>query len=157
RWRIGYPFWDRYGRGHRPDDDYPYAPGKLLDPFNLNVLKGDYPIAGQHTFMEITASTLLLLEARTLPTATTPFESTARPFETDFVGRPNQFLYFQNFSLDLDLFHGDAGFKPADWRIRINPIYNLNSLFVEELGVVSPNTLAGVERNRSWFALQQWF
>jgi hypothetical protein len=157
RWRIGYPFWDRYGNGHRLDDDYPFAPGFLRDPFNLNVLKGDYPIAGQHTFLEVIAKSDLLIEGRTIPTATTPFESTARPFQTNFFGRPNQLLYLHNFSLDFDLFHGDAGFKPTDWRIRVNPIYNLNSLFVEELGVVSPNTLAGVERNRTWFALQQWF
>ena len=55
RWRIGYPAWDRYDRGHPITDDYPYMPGRLLDPFNLNVFKGDYPILGQHTFLDISA------------------------------------------------------------------------------------------------------
>src|SRR5437867_2383528 len=51
RWRIGFPEWDRYGKGHPITDDYPYMPGRKLDPFNQNVLKGDFPICGQHTFL----------------------------------------------------------------------------------------------------------
>jgi hypothetical protein len=36
-------------------------------------MKGDYPLWGQHTFMNITAASLTL-ERRQVPTATTPFE-----------------------------------------------------------------------------------
>ena len=50
RWRIGMAPWDRYGNDHPPVDDYPFVPGNILDPYNQNVLKGDYPIIGQHTF-----------------------------------------------------------------------------------------------------------
>src|SRR5438128_1416950 len=28
RWRIGYPTWDRYGKGFPPIDDYPYKQGR---------------------------------------------------------------------------------------------------------------------------------
>ena len=56
RWRMGFPEWDRYGKGHPPVDDYPYVEGHWWDPFNQNVLKGDYPIIGQHTFLNITAT-----------------------------------------------------------------------------------------------------
>ena len=41
RWRIGYPEYDRYGNGHPVGSDYLYQPGRILDPFNQNVLKGD--------------------------------------------------------------------------------------------------------------------
>ncbi|HWE36306.1 MAG TPA: hypothetical protein VG406_07010 [Isosphaeraceae bacterium] len=157
RWRIGFPFWDRYGRGTRADDDYPYHPGTPYDPFNQNVFKGDYPIAGQHTFMEITPASLTLLEGRTIPTPTTPFESTSRPDTTNFFGRPGQFLFQQNFVFSVDLFHGDAGFKPVDWRVKITPIFNLNNFAVQELGNTSPNVLQGNSRFRTFFALQEFF
>ena len=42
--------WDRYGRGHPPGTEYPYILGRKVDPYSQNVLKGDYPVIGQHTF-----------------------------------------------------------------------------------------------------------
>jgi len=56
RWRIGFPDWSRRVRG------------KLFDPYNQNPLKGDYPIIGQHTFMDITMSQLTFMEYRRIPT-----------------------------------------------------------------------------------------
>ena len=70
RWRIGYPDWDRYGKGHPILDDYPYLSGRWFDPFNQNVFKGDYPILGQHTFLELTAQANLDFEGRQVPTQT---------------------------------------------------------------------------------------
>ena len=32
RWRLGYPEWDRYGKGHPLLDDYPYVPGPSDQP-----------------------------------------------------------------------------------------------------------------------------
>ncbi len=157
RWRLGYPEWDRYGKGHPLLDDYPYVPGRSINPFRQNVLKGDYPIMGQHTFLEMTGSTLAFFEYRRIPTATTPFESTARAGQFAFFGRPNQFFYTQFFNISLDLFHGDAGFKPVDWRIKITPVFNVNTLAVSELAQVSPNVLQGTQRNRTFFALQEFF
>jgi hypothetical protein len=157
RWRLGYPEWDRYGKGHPLLDDYPYVPGRAINPFRQNVLKGDYPILGQHTFFEFTGSTLAFFEFRQVPTQTTPFESTARAGEFAFFGRPNQFFYTQFFNLSFDLFHGDAAFKPVDWRIKVTPIFNVNSLAVSELAQVDPSVLAGTQRNRTFFALQEFF
>src|SRR5688500_890482 len=36
RWRMGFPAWDRYGRGHPWVDDYPYIEGHWWDPYNQN-------------------------------------------------------------------------------------------------------------------------
>jgi hypothetical protein len=157
RWRLGFPRWDRYSRGHPPLDDYPYVEGQLWDPFNQNVIKGDYPIIGQNTFLNLTGTSLSLFEFRQLPTATTPFESTANPFQEPFFGKPNQFLYQQFFVLSADLFHGDAAFKPVDWRIKLTPIFNVNYLAVDELAVVNPDVRKGASRGRTWFALEEWF
>ena len=157
RWRIGFPQWDRYGKGHPLLDDYPYVEGHWWDPFNQNVLKGDYPLIGQHTFLNITASTLMILEERQVPTPTTPFESTTRPGRDEFFGSPNQFLYSQYFTLGIDLFHGDAAFKPVDWRLKLTPIFNVNYLAVDELAVVNPDVRRGPTRGRTWLSLEEYF
>jgi hypothetical protein len=157
RWRLGFPAWDRYDKGHPTVDDYPYVEGHWWDPYNQNVLKGDYPIIGQHTFLEITASTDATVEARQVPTPATGFESTANPFQTNLIGNGNQFFYTQYFRLTADLSHGDAAFKPTDWRVHVEPVFNVNYLTVSELGIVSPNVLDGLSRGRDYFALQEWF
>lgn len=157
RWRLGFPYWDRYDRGHPFGEDYPYMEGQLLDPYNQNVLKGDYPILGQHLFMNLTATTFHINEFRQVPTGTTPFESTRRPFQEEFFGDPDQFFYNHNLILALELFHGNAGFKPIDWKVRLEPIFNLNHLNANELAVVSPDVRAGTRRTRDFEALEQWF
>ncbi len=158
RWRIGMPEWDRYGKGQRTVVDNPYRLGRWFDPYNLNVLKGDYPISGQHTFLNISANTIGLFEGRQIPTATTPFESTARPFQYENFGRPNQFLYSQLTTLSFDLFHGDTqAFKPMDWRVKLTPAVNVNFIDVDEVGVVSPDVRRGTQRGRSWITLQEAF
>ena len=94
RWRIGFPQWDRYGKGHPVGDDYPFVQGRWWDPYNQNVLKGDYPILGQNIFLEITGTTQAFFEPRQTPTATTPFESTANPDSKDFFGRPGAVVLY---------------------------------------------------------------
>lgn len=157
RWRIGFPEWDRYGKGHPAVDDYPYVKGHWWDPYNQNVLKGDYPIIGQHIFLEVNATYEGLFEPRQVPTATTPFESTVNPNSARFFGNPNQFFSSQFFSLSFDLFHGDAAFKPVDWKIRLTPVLDVNTLSASELTVVSPDVRQGTSRYRTFGALQEWF
>ncbi|GIW80589.1 MAG: hypothetical protein KatS3mg105_2396 [Gemmatales bacterium] len=158
RWRLGFPEWDRYDHGHPWVDDYPYIEGHWWDPYNQNVLKGDYPIMGQNTFLDITATSFMNIDARQVPTATTPFESTVNPFQEEFFGRPGQFFYTHFFSLSFDLFHGNQkAFKPVDWRIKITPVFNVNNLNVNELAIVNPNVGKGTNRGRTFWALQEWF
>src|SRR6266849_1470294 len=157
RWRVGLPAWDRYDKGHPLLDDYPYVEGHWWDPFNQNVFKGDYALIGQHTFLDIKATSLALFEERQVPTPTTPFESTTRPHREEFFGSPNQFLYSHFFSLGIDLFHGDAAFKPVDWRLKLTPTFNVNYLAVDELAVVNPDVRRGTTRGRTWVSLEEYF
>lgn len=157
RWRLGFPALDRYGNGHPRTVDYLYQLGHWWDPYNQNVFKGDYPIFGQHTFLNITGSVTQVTQAIQSPIGTTAFESTARPFEEQFFGLPNQLATSTFMRLSFDLFHGDAAYKPADWRIRFTPIMNVNTLNVGELAVVNPNVLKQTQRDRSWMALEEWF
>jgi hypothetical protein len=157
RWRLGFPPWDRYQEEHPPINDYPYDFGRWYDPYNQNVLKGDYPIYGQHVFLNLTLNNFSLFEFRQLPTPTTPFESTARPFQEQFFGLPRQFVYTSFYRVAVDLFHGDAAFKPRDWFIRVAPVFNFNNFDVAELAIVNPDIRKGTVRNRTYLALEEYF
>lgn len=157
RWRQGVPAQDRYGKGHPGRDDYPGVQGAWWDPYNQNVLKGDYPIIGQHTFLRLTGRSLSIFEGTQLPTPTTPFEATRNPGASGFFGDPNQFLLISNNSLQVDLFHGNTAFKPEDWRLSVELIHNMNYLAAKELGVVSPNVQDGTTRFRDFITPEQWF
>lgn len=158
RWRIGYPEWDRYGRGHPKTDDYPYVKGHWWDPYNQNVLKGDYPIIGQHTFMNVTIQNRFIQNFQKNPIGTTPFESTNDPFQEEFFGRPRNFNRLNYLSLQFDLFHAvTSAFKPLDWQLRVQPVFNHNNVEFGELAVVNPDVRKGTHRTRHDFALEQYF
>lgn len=157
RWRIGLPQWDRYDRGHPQLDEYPFVPGAQLDPYHQNVLKGDYPILGQHNFLNLTVTENLLFEARQVPTPNTPFESTPDPNSKEFFGDPDQFFLNNNAVISADWVHGDGAFKPADWRFKITQFFNLNHLVVDEFGVVNPDVRKGTARTRFDYAIEEWF
>ncbi len=157
RWRLGSPDADRYGKGHPLMDDYPGVKGAWYDPYNENVLKGDYPIYGQHTFLKLTGRSQTLYEPRQLPTPTTPFEATRNPGSAEFFGDPDSVLTVQNTSLTTELFHGNSSFKPVDWRFRSTLIYNMNNLNADELAVINPDVRAGHSRFRQDFVPEEYF
>jgi hypothetical protein len=151
RWRLGLPEYDRYGKGHPAQDDYLGIEGAWWDPYNQNVLKGDYPVIGKDKFLRVTGKSLSLFEGRQLPTPTTPFEATRNPGSAEFFGDPDQYFFTQYDSLAVELFQGSSSFKPVDWRAKLNFIYNMNHLVADELGVVSPDVRAGQSRFRQGF------
>lgn len=153
RWRIGFPDWDRYTLD-KPGE-YLYQHGHWWDPYNQNMLKGDYPIVGQHTFLDLTAISDTFWEFRRLPTASGV--STAVPGSQNFFGGGNQTFVFQNFIASLDLFHGDAGFKPLDWEFKFTPVFDINYLDTQERGIVDINPAQGVKRSDGHVAIQEMF
>src|SRR5581483_10949585 len=86
-----------------------------------------------------------------------PFESTERPFQENFFGRPSSFITLDYFSLSFDLFLGDAGFKPLDWRIQLTPTLGVSNFSFSELAQVSPNALQGATLTPTFWALQEAF
>jgi hypothetical protein len=151
RWRIGLPNWDRYKAG--TPGEYPYTLGHWWDPYDQNVLKGDYPILDQHTFFNMTILSDTLVEDHRLPTAA-PQDSVPSN-NPDFFGNGNRLDIQQNFILSFDLFHGDAGFKPVDWEFRFTPVFNINYLDANESGVTSVNTADGTNRYDSHVGIQE--
>jgi Carboxypeptidase regulatory-like domain len=151
RWLITMPNWDRYGIG----GEYPYVKGSRWDPFNRNKLKGDVPIFGKQTFLNITGISDTFIDGRRLPVPSNI--SSARPGSSDFFGKGEQFFLDQTFLFSFDLFHGDTSFRPIDWRIRITPVISLNYLKVRELGIVNVDVRGGTSRFEAHVGLQEAF
>lgn len=151
RWLITMPHWDRYAIG----GDYPYVQGSRWDPFNRNKLKGDVPIFGKQTFLNVTGISDTFVDGRRLPVPSNV--SSAQPGSSGFFGRGEQLFLDQTFLFSFDLFHGDTSFRPVDWRIRITPVISLNYLKVRELGIVNVNVRAGTSRLDSHIGLQEAF
>jgi Carboxypeptidase regulatory-like domain len=151
RWLITMPNWDRYGIG----GEYPYVKGSRWDPFNRNKLKGDVPIFGKQTFLNITGISDTFADGRRLPVPSNI--SAAQAGSSDFFGKGEQFFLDQRFLFSFDLFHGDTSFRPVDWRIRITPVVSLNFLKVRELGIVNVDVRGGTSRFDSHVGLQEAF
>lgn len=152
RWNIAMPEWNRYGRS----GEYPYVrAGHWWDPFNRNRLKGDEPILGQQTFLNITATSETAVEERRVPE--TSNISSAQPGSSAFFGNGDQFALSQTFRFSFDLFHGDASFRPVDWRIQVTPAFNVNYLNVRELGIVNVDVRDGTTRVDGHAGLQEAF
>ena len=155
RWALSQPDYRRYSA---PGETI-YAKPHWYDPFNRNRLKGDEPIwpelFGQQVFLDFTGSAETFLDSRRVPTPTAV--SPAQPGSSGFFGNGDQIQLDQTFRYTFDLFHGDASFKPVDWRIRVTPELSLNYLEVQELGVVSPFANQGTTRFDSHLGFQEAF
>jgi len=134
RWRIGYK-------------------RNIIDPYNQNVLKGDYPILGQNTFFVFTGISDTLAEFHTLPVPSGI--SAARPDSFDFFGRNRQIIFRENLLLRFELYYGDTAFKPPDWLLTITPALNLNRVDLPERGLVNADVRRGTTRLRGNVALQE--
>src|SRR5262249_50731645 len=124
RWRIGFPGYEIEPRYHE---------GHIYNPYRQNVLKGDYPIFGQHNFFLRNAGSESFVTAKRSPVPSNV--AAKRPESEEFFGRGGQFFYNQNFILSMELFHGDTSFKPVDWRIHVTPVFNINYLHTQENGI----------------------
>jgi hypothetical protein len=152
RWNVAMPEWNRYGRS----GEYPYVRAShWWDPFNRNRLKGDEPIFGQRTFLNITAMSDTSVEERRVPQASNI--SSAQPGSKDYFGKGEQFALSQTFRFSFDLLHGDTSFRPVDWRIQVTPAVNVNYLNARELGVVNIDVRDGTTRLDSHAGLQEGF
>jgi hypothetical protein len=155
RWAFEQPDYRRYSQ----DGEYVYVKPRWYDPFNRNRFKGDEPIwpqlFGQQVFLSLTASAETFFDGRRVPSPSNV--SSARPGSSDFFGNGEQEFVDQTLRFAFDLSHGDASFKPVDWRIRITPEFSLNDLNVRELGIVGPDVRSGTNRFDNHLGLQEGF
>src|SRR6267154_1664552 len=122
-------------------------------------LKGDEPIwpavLGQQVFLNLTATSDTTFDGRRVPSPSGV--SAENPGSATFFGRGEQEFVDQTLRFTFDLFHGDASFKPVDWRVRISPEISLNDLNVRELGIVGPDVRSGTNRLDSHIGVQEAF
>ena len=141
RWRITPPPYQKNVEGH------------WWDPYNQNLLKGDYPIWGQDIFMRLTAASRVQLEGRSAPTGSGA--SAASPGESDFFGNGNAFLYDQKWAFKAEVFKGNTAFEPFEWQAVVEGVIDLNVIHASENGIVSPDVRYGTSRTTNYQSLQQ--
>jgi hypothetical protein len=143
RWRVGIP------------EDPRFRKGSIFNPFRQNVLKGDYPIIGNSTFLNLTIVSETNAEFRRLPV---PQDISSRnPGSFEFFGRGRQDQISQNFIISVDLFRGDASFKPVDWRFKVTGIANINYLNTRENGIVNIDVRKGPSRQKNFTSIEEVF
>ncbi len=163
RWRLEWPRWDRYGRMSAFDPllmnatggDSPYTLGNAFNPYDRNVLKGDYPILGDDIFLNASLISDTLIEYRRLPTPSGV--STSNPGSEDFFGDGEQFFLSQTILASVDIFRGNTAFRPVDWLFRVTGAYNFNYLELRENNAVNIDVREGDSRTDDYLSLQEAF
>ncbi len=156
RWRVGFPEYDRYGDRGARGRDIPFTRGRWWDPYNLSVLKGDYPIKGNKLFMVLSAVSTSTIEQRRAPTPSDV--STDEPGSAEFFGQPEQLAVNETIQFSFELFHGDTTFKPRDWALKISPTFSVpNYLNARENGVVNIDVRRGTNRTDSHISFEEAF
>lgn len=129
--------------------------GATLDPYNKNLLKGDYPIRGNDTFFVFTGISDTTIEGRTLPTPSGP--AAQRPKSFPFFGNTDQGVFIQNLILSGDLYRGLTTFQPVKDRVKATVVANFNHVNVAEVGLVKPDVRRGSSRSDTQVAVQELF
>ena len=156
RWRIGFPEYDRYGDRGARGRDIPFKRTGWYDPYNQSVLKGDYPIIGNKTFMVLSGVSTTTLELRRTPTPSGV--SSDEPASAEFFGQPEALAASETLQFTFELFHGDTTYKPRDWAIKISPTLSIpNYLNARENGVVNIDVRRGTNRTDTQFSLEEAF
>ncbi|MBI3786496.1 MAG: hypothetical protein HY270_24165 [Deltaproteobacteria bacterium] len=141
RWHIEPPPYERNVKGH------------WWDPYNQNVLKGDYPIIGDDIFVRLTGTSKTLLEGRGTPLPSGVASKNSG--SSQFFGQNDSLLFDQKFAAKIELQRGSTSFKPFEWQIVLAGVVDVNHLDVFENGLVSPDVRDGTSRSTSDAALQE--
>ncbi len=151
RWNYQFPTdYHRY-----PNGEAPYVKSHWYDPFNRNKLKGDEPIIGNRTFLNVTLTSDTFFDGRRLPVPSGLGSESAG--SQGFFGRFGQYFMSENVAFSVALFHGDTSFRPIDWQIKFTPELNINYLQVQENGIVNVDVRKGDARLDTHLGLQEAF
>jgi len=140
RWHITPPPYDLNVKGH------------WWDPYNQNMLKGDYPIIGDDIFLKLTGISKSVVEGRSAPTPSGV--SAKSPGSFSFFGQNDALIYDQKFLGRIELQKGATSFKPFEWQAVIEGAVDLNNFDVYE-NAVSPDVRDGTSRLTNDAALEE--
>ncbi len=156
RWRIGFPEYDRYGDKGGRGRDIPFKRNRWFNPYDQNVLKGDYPIFGNDYFMILSAVSTSQIEMRRTPTASNVSANT--PGSENFFGRPESLSFNQTLQFSFEFFKGQTVFQPRQWAIKISPTFSVpNYLNARENGIVNIDVRRGTNRTDYHVSLEEAF
>lgn len=161
RWLMPFPKWERHSEFRNDEDgtgwtfEYPYTRGGILDPYQQNILKGDYPIIGDDIFFVLTLISDSTFEARAAPT---PRGIQGREqFGLDFFGNARQEFINQSFVGTVELFRGATAFRPRDWELRFTGVYNINFTHLQEFNNLNIDNRRERDRTDEHFGIQEAF
>ena len=156
RWRYDFPEYDRYGDKGARGRDIPFKRGSWYNPYDRNVLKGDFPIIGNKYFMILSGVSTTGFEIRRTPTGNNV--STSEPNSNNFFGRPESLSLSQTVQVSFEFFKGETVFRPRTWAIKISPTFSIpNYLNARENGVVNVDVRRGTNRTDSHVSLEEAF
>lgn len=142
-----------------PDRWRQFYVGKLYDPYNQNILKGDLPLFGEpghEWFLEVGMISDTLVERREIPVPV-GFASTSEPDKDDVFGNGHQSIVSQSLVPSFSLIRGNTTFKPPEFEFRFVPVINFNHVQGSELGVLRADPSRGEDRNDAHFGFQELF
>ena len=143
RWDIPYP------------EDPRFVKGRLADPYDQNVLKGDKPVIGDSIFLVLTGILEAPFEQRRLPVASGV--SAKDPGRLEFFGRGGQSFTSPRALVSAELFKGQTAFRPKSFAIKATGAFDLNYLRVQENNNVNVDVREGTSRQRHDFSLEEGF
>lgn len=156
RWRIAFPEYDRYGDKGARGRDIPFRRNSWYNPYDRNVLKGDFPIFGDKYFMILSGVSTTGVEIRRTPSGNNV--SSHDPNSNNFFGRPESFSLNETVQLSFELFKGETVFKPRSWAIKISPTFSIpNYLNARENGIVNIDVRRGTTRTDTHVSLEDAF
>ncbi len=156
RWRIEFPEYDRYGDKGARGRDIPFKRGSWYNPYDRNVLKGDFPIKGNDIFMILSGVSTTGVEIRRTPVGTNV--SSANANTNNPFGHPESFSVNETIQFSFELFKGETTFKPRKWAIKISPTFSVpNYLNARENGIVNIDVRRGTNRTDYQASLEEAF
>jgi len=129
--------------------------GHIYDPYNQNILKGDFPIIGQSIFFILAASTESFVQGSSVPTPSAV--STDQANNAGFFGDAGRFFLNENLKLSFELYKGNTAFRPRDFEIKMTTVFSMNYVDTRENNDVNINVQQGTKRYDNHFAFQELF
>jgi hypothetical protein len=155
RWRIGFPEYRRYGSVNAGRDIL-FRTGSALNPYDQSILKGDYPIFGQHVFMILSGTSFTAVQQQRTPVPSNV--SSARPGSAEFFGKPEVLAVNQVVQFSFEMFSGDSTFKPRQWAIKLSPTFSVpNYVRAREQGIINIDPRRGTSRTDWQFSFEEAF
>jgi hypothetical protein len=120
----------------------------LWDPYNgQNPLKGDMPVWRDDWFYSIIAISDTIVEPRRFPIPVGG-SATARSGSLDTIGRGETTILAESLIIENVFYKGNTVFKPPDWEFRFTPVFNINRVHADEVGILNVDPDKGGRSSR---------